>query len=177
MNKPFAKLAKRVLGLTITMAAFGAVAAWAQPPACMDHGQQLPVDNDRVLELKKSAPLGRSIRAHVSGHVTRVFPDRTNSHGTVHDHFEIQIGEGDKAVLEVVYSEDFGAMPEPREGAQVEACGDFINSYARNSGYDPSPSGAIIHWVHNTDTPSHDAGYVYMDNVLYGYGRDGHPHH
>jgi hypothetical protein len=164
-------------GMPVLATLFLSASLYAGPPPCTNHGLPLPLDNNQALQLKATAPLGKTLRAHVSGRVTRVFADQTNGKGTVHDHFEIQIGDDPKAVLEVVYSEDFGVLPGPNVNAQVEACGDFINSYARNGGSDPSPSGAIIHWVHQTDTPSHDAGFVLLDNVLYGYGTDLHPHH
>lgn len=155
-------------GVFAVLAFVGAtMTANAAVPDCMAKGRKLPVDNASVIELKKSAPLGKPFRAHVSGRVTRVFPDR-NGHG----HFEISIGDGAKDLLEVVYNDDFGAMPTPAPGASVEACGDFINSYARNNGFPPSPSGAIIHWVHQANGGSHDAGYVVVDNIVYGLGPD-----
>ena len=67
-------------------------------------------------------------------------------------------------------------MPNPTVGDYVEACGDFINAYAKNGGNAPSPSGAIIHWVHQTtDVKKHDAGFVVFGNILYGYGEDQRP--
>src|SRR5262249_43733733 len=135
-------------------------------------GRHLSIDNERALQLKASSPLGKSIRALVSGYVTRVFPDRNG-----HAHFEIQMTEDPRSNLEVVYSLSFGDMPEPSVGSQVIACGDFINSYAPNNGYPPSPSGALIHWVHRSTSPKHDSGYVVLDNVVYGDGpeeRHGH---
>jgi hypothetical protein len=166
------------MSVFLVAAAFGltSVAAWAQVPPCLDHGTVLPADNARIVLLKKTAEVGKTIRAHASGRVSRVFPDQHNSHGTTHVHFEIRLDNqpDPSAVLEVVYSEDDGLMPNPAPGAQVEACGDFINASAPNGGYGASPSGAIIHWVHQTDTPNHDAGFVVMDGVLYGYGNAGH---
>ncbi len=150
-------------------------AAWSSPVPCMDGSEELSIDNEKVVEMKKVAPLGRVFRAYVQGKVTRIFPSRTNSRGTVHEHFEIQIGDSPKDVLEVVYSEDFGDMPSPQPGAEVEACGDFINAYGKNNGYEPSPSGAIIHWVHKSNTSSHDDGFVVMGDELYGHGEDKRP--
>jgi hypothetical protein len=168
------KTSRWVLGFQALIATAMLVgrSASAEVPACQDHGSDLSIDNARVVQLKQTAPLGKTIRAHVSGTVTRVFPDKSNSQGTSHTHFEIKIGEGDKDVLEVVYSEDFGDMPVAPIGAQVEACGDFINAYGKNNGYPPSPSGAIIHWVHRSNSAKHDSGFVVLDQVVYGYGSD-----
>jgi hypothetical protein len=138
-------------------------------PECMDNrGTVLPLDNDQVVNLKKTAKLGQSIRAHAGGKVTRLFPDRNG-----HAHFEISMDGTAENVLEVVYSEDFGEMPQPPIGAYVDTCGDFINAYATQNGYPPSPSKAIIHWVHRSNNErKHPSGYVVLDNVLYGYGAD-----
>ena len=144
-----------------------ALSASAATLDCLDDGRVLSVDNERVVDLKKNAPLGRAIRAHVSGRVTQVFADRSN-----HAHFEIELDASKAERLEVVYSEDFGQMPNPSVGAVVQACGDFINAYAKQNGYPPSPSGAIIHWVHQSNGGPHDSGFVILDNVVYGTGAD-----
>jgi len=142
-------------------------------PDCFDiRGSLLPIDNELVLNMKRSAPLGETRRAHVAGKVVRLFPDKVNGTGTVHAHFEIQIGDSQGEVLEVVYSEDFGDMPDPAVGSLVEACGDFINAYASQNGYPPSPSNAIIHWVHRSNSPRHQSGYVVIEGALYGNGPD-----
>lgn len=132
---------------------------------CTDNGRVLPIDNDAVLKFKVTTKSGFLARAHVSGVVTRVFPDKNG-----HDHFEISIGSTPDAVLEVVYNSEFGDMPVSKPGDQVEACGDYITSNAPNNGYPASPSGAIIHWVHeNPREGGHDDGYVMLNGKLYGY--------
>jgi hypothetical protein len=158
--------------LALTASTFSALAA--TPPPCLDaNGRTMALDNDAVLSLKKTAPLGKSIRARAGGKVTRLFPDKSNSGGTTHAHFEVSLDGTNEGVLEVVYSEDFGAMPDPAVGAYVETCGDFINAYANQNGYPPSPSKAIIHWVHRSNNEAkHKSGYVMLDNTLYGHGAD-----
>jgi hypothetical protein len=162
--------ARHVLGVSGFVGFLFSVAAWGAAPPCMSGGRELGLDNNQALSLKKTAPLGQTLRAHVAGQVTRVFSDHSN-----HAHFEIMIGNAATDTLEVVYSEDFGALPDPSIGAQVETCGDFINSNAPFKSYPASPSGAIIHWVHRSDSASHDSGYVMLDNVVYGNGADKHP--
>jgi hypothetical protein len=89
-------------------------------------------------------------------------------------HLEIQIGNDRAQNLEVVYSRSFGDLPVDHlsAGAQVEACGDFINAKARAGSYAPSPMGAIIHWVHynpgTRDGGKHEHGYTMIDGVVYG---------
>jgi len=131
---------------------------------CMDGGKVLPVDNQVVLRWKSNTQNGWHARAHVEGTISRIFPVRND-----HDHFEIQIGPNRDDVLEVVYNNHFGALPEVREGDRVEACGDFINAFDQNGPYSASPSGAIIHWVHmNPKNRGHEHGYVLVNGEMYG---------
>jgi hypothetical protein len=64
----------------------------------------------------------------------------------------------------------FGATPTVQVGDTVEACGDYITSYAQGGGYAASPSGALIHWIHRSDSANHPSGYLMVNGVLYGQG-------
>ena len=134
-------------------------------PICLDdNGNNIPVDNQQAIDYKKDTPNGSTSRAHVKGPITKLYPDQTG-----HNHFEIALdNNGD--TLEVVYDIAFGNLPSLQEGMTVEACGDFINSYAPERGYQPSPDGAIIHWIHRTNSANHPAGYTIIDGTLYGQG-------
>jgi len=133
-------------------------------PPCFSGRNILLIDNDQVIRWKNNTQNQFEQRAHVAGNVVRIFPDRNG-----HDHFEIQIGRNPDDVLEVVYNQNFGSIPSVRLGMEVEACGDYITSIAQSGPYPPSPSGAIIHWVHfNTRGGGHDDGFVAIDGYLYG---------
>jgi hypothetical protein len=137
-------------------------------PKCVGKsGQALSIDNARVLKLKFSTPNQFLERARVEGRVVRLFPSRPE-----HAHFEIQIGPNAKDTLEVVFNLDFG-RPQPKVGDDVEACGDYITSNAPTERYQASPSGAIIHWVHeNSRGGGHPDGYIVMnDRFMHGFGR------
>lgn len=165
------------LSLALVSSAFyGSAFAGNAIPDCLDEkGALLPLDNARVLELKKTGALGKTIRARAAGKVTRAFPSRGKS-GQTHTHFEITLDGTPEGVLEVIYNEGFGEMPQPAIGSYAEACGDFINAYATQNGYPPSPSKAIIHWVHRSNNEvKHAHGYVVLDQVLYGFGFDRRP--
>ncbi len=155
------------LSLAIWAIVFGGLAtaeATNSPPSCPAYGRELPVNNAQVLHWKRTTPNQFRERANITGTVVDVFPD-TNGH----EHFVIQIGRRAEDTIEVIYNKDFGAMPEPKIGAQVQACGDYITATARSGPYPPSPVGAIIHWVHmNPRGRGHDPGFVMMDGVLYG---------
>jgi hypothetical protein len=133
---------------------------------CRVGSQVLPIDNDRVLQFKYSTPNGYKAQARVQGEITRVFPDQTR-----HNHFEIQIGSGPDDTLEVIYAEENGRLPAVAPGMTVEACGEYITA---NGGRAPSPSRAIIHWVHVADPArgSHPSGYLLIDGAVCGQGRD-----
>ncbi|MBI3543471.1 MAG: hypothetical protein HY075_09390, partial [Deltaproteobacteria bacterium] len=91
-------------------------------PDCPDlDGSALPVINDSVLRWKQTKPNQYRHRARVRGYVRHVYPDKNGHH-----HFAIQIGANDTDLLEVIYNEDFGPIPELRDDSRVEACGDFI---------------------------------------------------
>jgi len=136
--------------------------------ACMSQGQQLPIMNEQVLQWRSSQPSGFKTRALINGTVDEVFPDATG-----HRHFSIRIGANADDHIEVIYNESFGAMPEPQSGEAVAACGDFIVATQQNGGYPASPDGAIIHWVHASDTPNHDSGFVILNGQIYGYAAHG----
>ena len=137
----------------------------ASSEQCNDNGQPMSFNNDQVLQWKTSEPNGYHARGYVQGTVDEVFSDMTGHH-----HFSVQIGSQSSDHIEVIYQLNFGDMPEPQVGEQVIACGDFINSFAQNGGYQPSPDGAIIHWVHRSPSPNHDDGFVILNGQLYGNG-------
>lgn len=135
-------------------------------PNCPDlDGSALPVINAQVLDWKANEPNQYRHRAHVRGQLQTTYDDRNGHH-----HFEIQIGPNpDTDMLEVIYNEDFGPLPDLHFGGNVEACGDFIVSTAQAGPYPPSPAGAIIHWVHmNPSHRGHPPGYLWIDGVLCG---------
>ncbi len=145
-----------------------AQAKLAELPKCEDkNGQALPVDNNRVVTFKAVTPNQFHERARVEGRVVRILGSRPS-----HAHFEIQIGPRPQDTLEVVFNLDFG-RPQPKVGDEVEACGDYITSNAPTPRYKPSPSGAIIHWVHeNSRGGPHPDGYILLnDRFMYGFGR------
>lgn len=140
------------------------VAALASPP-CLDWGKELPIDNERVLELKSTTKNQFHARAHVEGQFNVAYKD-TNGH----EHFSILIGRNSNDTIEIIYNQEFGPFPDyVAPGATVEVCGDYITSFARAGRYPPSPDGAIIHWVHaSNNTNRHPHGYVIIDGQLLG---------
>ena len=136
-----------------------------QAPDCLDNnGNALSVMDQQVIGWKTSTPNEFKARALVTGTVDRLFPDATGHH-----HFEISMGPDAQDTLEVVYNEGFGATPTIQVGDQIEACGDYITSYQQGGGYAPSPSGALIHWIHQSDNlQKHPNGFLMVNGVLYG---------
>jgi|GEM_PF-5781298 len=131
---------------------------------CMANGISIPINNIQVLEWKKNTPNQYRDRGHVSGVVSRIFSDKND-----HNHFEIQIGKLPGEVLEVVYNMNFGRLPHIENGMNVMACGDYITATHQSGPYPPSPSGAIIHWVHrNPSRKGHDSGFLVINGAIYG---------
>jgi len=141
----------------------------AQTPVCLEGPQEISVDNARVLRFKVQEKNQFLARAYVEGKVISM-PEQQGDH----DHFSISIGNKATDTLEVIYNNEFGNMPNVQLGDQVTVCGDFINSFARAGGYDASPDGAIIHWVHyNPGTRSssrgHEHGFIQFGTDLVGF--------
>lgn len=133
-------------------------------PACISKGHEILADNALVLNWKNTTQNQYRNRAHILGTLVHVMPDHTGHH-----HYKVRIGAGAKDTIEVIYNEQFGAVPLSAPGAQFEACGDYITSNA-SSGHAPvSPQGAVIHWVHeSTNTQTHDSGFIAINGKTYG---------
>lgn len=139
-------------------------------PPCLAGGRALPVINAQALSWKTTTPNQFQTRGHIMGRVERVYPNQTD-----HNHFSLQIGPRPTDTIEVIYNIEFGQLPQIAVGMQVEACGDFINSFAPTPPYPASPDGAIIHWVHYSNNANqHPSGFLVIDGILYGYPRAGH---
>jgi len=133
---------------------------------CLDQNNEaLPFENDQVIQWKVSTPDQTLRRALVKGVVAQVYHDHTG-----HSHFAIDIDARSGGDLEVIYNDEFGALPEIQEGMSVVACGDYIT--VGPHAHLPSPMGAIIHWVHynpgNRDGGVHKSGFLIINGKPYG---------
>jgi len=152
-----------VLGLTLYFS-FASFAS-DKSPECIIKGKPAGIDNHQVLVWKRTTKNQFQARAYIRGIVTRAFGKKGD-----HDHFEIQLDQHKDDTIEVIYNNHFGALPKLKTGQNVEACGDYITSYAKAGGYPASPSKAIIHWVHkNTRGGTHENGFVMIEGSLYGF--------
>jgi hypothetical protein len=134
----------------------------ARMPVCLDGSEELRVDNERVLDLKRTSKNQTLARAFIEGKVISE-DHRKNDH----DHFVISIGPGKDDTLEIIYNDDreFGPLGQINIGDDITVCGDYITSTARARGYDPSPQGAIVHWIHYNPgdrSDSHEHGFVML---------------
>ena len=134
-------------------------------PVCLAYGKPLAINNQQVLHWKRTTPNQFRERANIQGVIVEVYPDKNG-----HEHFAIQIGKYEEDRIEVIYNQDFGALPDRlQEGSLVQACGDYITSTAPSGPYPASPDGALVHWVHmNPSGRGHDPGFITIDGVLYG---------
>ncbi len=138
-----------------------------QNVSCLDNsGKELPAINEQVLQWKASTPNQFLARGHVTGVIQNIYPIRNG-----HYHFQAQIGPKLTDTIEVIYNISFGQINNIVPGLSVEACGDYITSTAPTQTYQPSPDGAIIHWIHRSpDQHRHASGYLIINNILYGQG-------
>ncbi len=144
---------------------FFSASSFAQlSPGCMAKGHSLAVNNAEVIQWKNTTQNKFRSRAHITGTLTKFYPDYTGHH-----HYEVQIGTNAKDLVEVIYNEEFGIVPQASPGAKFEACGDYITANSFANGGRPSPDGAIVHWVHrSTNTAAHDSGYIAVNGIVCG---------
>lgn len=157
---------KRVLSLVAVQLVFGAlaVAQSSEAPPCLASGHELSVNNEQVLQWKTTTKNQYHNRGHVMGTIRQIFSDQTRHH-----HYEVVIGSNSEDVVEVIYNEEFGGVPNVHVGSSIEACGDYITANAQSGQYPPSPDGALIHWVHMSPRPDrHESGFLVLDGVLCG---------
>jgi hypothetical protein len=130
--------------------------------------------NDAVIEWKRATPNQFKARAHVQGRYVRTLKVRPS-----HVHFELRLATPESASaspaesIELIYNREFGDMPpEFTPNSEVSACGDYITANASAGRYEPSPLGAIIHWVHfnpgDRDGGKHPHGFVWVAGKLFG---------
>jgi hypothetical protein len=138
---------------------------------CLDDaGKPLPVMNEQVLKYKTTTANQFLARGRVSGVIRNIYPIKNG-----HYHFQAVIGPKASDTIEVIYNIAFGQINNIVPGLPVEACGDYITSIAPTNTYEPSPDGAIIHWVHRSpDQGRHKSGYVIINNIVYGQGAGAH---
>ncbi len=134
-------------------------------PTCYDGTDVLNVNVPQILEWKQNTPNQFKARGHIVGKVMAM----GRMVGS-HTHIGIRIGNGSRDTIELIYNDEFGSLPNNiKAGAKVEACGDYITSYAPSGHYPASPEGAILHWVHiNPKNSGHEDGYFAIDGEVFG---------
>ncbi|MGZ3725940.1 MAG: hypothetical protein ACXWQQ_09065 [Pseudobdellovibrio sp.] len=161
---------KMFLFVSAMVLVLSAQAQQQQPPDCLSGKSVLAINNDAVLNWKATTKNQYLNRGHIKGTLVRDLPDQSG-----HQHFEVRIGDKPNDLIEVIYNIEFGTIGLTAPGDSFEACGDYITANAAAGGYQPSPDGAILHWVHLSDnTKSHASGYVMINGVLYGQRTLGH---
>lgn len=131
-----------------------------------DSHDAIEFNNPQVMQWKASTADQFHARGLVQGTVTQVYPNKTG-----HTHFAINIDSAGGGDIEIIYNDEFGALPALKPGMVVSACGDYITVGPKARL--PSPMGAIIHWVHfnpgNRDGGVHPSGFLVINNQAYGF--------
>ncbi len=144
----------------------------AKTPLCFRGSQILSVDNHEALGWKTTTKNQYKSQGYVAG----ILEGKVELVGD-HYRFMLRIGNGPRDLIEVVYNESFGSIPKIREGAKIEVCGEFINSFKATARYQPSPAGAIIHWAHfnpgtRAGSANHEHGFIMIEgSTLVGFDR------
>lgn len=140
-------------------------------PDCLDGDRRaMSPNNEQVIRWKETSRNQYKDRAYVTGKFIKTFQLRKS-----HFHFGIELdarrtnNNPESNQIEIIYNRSFGDIPEPKAGDKVEICGDYITANAQAGRYQPSPLGAIIHWVHLSRTPNtHSHGFVMINGEQYG---------
>ncbi len=134
-------------------------------PDCYGKDEQvLFLNNSQVIYWKHHTKNQYHNRGHVKGKLLQVYTDRSQ-----HRHWQVQIGEDRNDTVEIIYNEDFGAVPNVHSGSTiVEACGDYITANKQSGHYPPSPDGALVHWVHRSPSSNHPSGFLVVDGTVCG---------
>lgn len=138
-------------------------------PPCVDFDRRpLEVNNHEVIRWKEQSPNQYKDRALINGTLVRVIKERKS-----HLHIEVDLTPqsqyGDAEHIEIIYNREFGDVDDIREGDEVSACGDYITAREKAGPYPPSPVGAVLHWVHESNNPGkHAHGFLAIDGILYG---------
>jgi len=140
-------------------------------PDCLDRNRQVirGDNNEEVLRWKEETKNQYKDRALIKGVLVGITLDRRS-------HLQLEVNlvgdENSRDVrnhIEVIYNKSFGEVAAVSPGMTVEACGDYITSNAQSGPYKPSPMGAILHWVHKSNTPNrHASGFLAIDGKVYG---------
>lgn len=159
------------LSIIFSVSGAQAVLNNAKTPVCLDGRNEMKIDNQRVIDMKHNTPNQYLDRGFIDGVVVRP-PSTQNGH----QHFSLILSNNNKDTIEIVYNNDFGTMPQRpvRVGDHVVICGDYITSFARGGGYDASPDGALIHWVHynpatRPGSMKHEHGFMMFGTDLVGF--------
>lgn len=150
-------------------------------PTCLDRNRQAirGDNNDEVLRWKETSKNQYKDRALIKGVLVGITLDRKS-----HLQLEVNLSgdENSRDVrnhIEIIYNKSFGEVGQVTAGMPVVACGDYITSNEQSGPYKPSPMGAILHWVHKSNTPDrHAHGFLSINGKLFGFedekgGRDG----
>lgn len=130
---------------------------------CFDfNGRPIPIDNERVIQMKHNTSNGYLDRGHISGVVGEVYAGKPT-----HQKFQARIsGRSFEDTIEIIYNISFGKIPSVKTGMAVESCGDYITSNI-DAKYKASPDLAILHWVHQSNG-NHPDGWVRLNGVYHG---------
>jgi hypothetical protein len=142
----------QVASLLLTLAA----PAWAAPtPACPHpSGQELPINNEQVLQWKKNSKEVVRTRVHIKG---KAVEEKRSKEG---NRISVKIGPDAGDMVEIFYNNKFSPKPTVKKGQEVQACGEFI--------YDGSNEHGIVHRVHTAKNPKVLPGFLVVQGKVYG---------
>ena len=157
-------------------------------PKCFDGSErQLSLMDEAVIQYKSTMPNLQKIQVLVQGTLVKMMGPITNSNGT-HLHFIISLRgnpRDSQSLIEIAASMSGYTTPSVQDlqAGPIFLCGEYsttnINGFPKITSFEPSVTGAMIHWTHeanNTpDVPAtgHPHGWIYANGKIFGRAANG----
>lgn len=155
----------------------------ADMPVCRDASRAaLPIDNAGVLKLKTTTPNLFKKQVFVKAKLVSIGEIKNNSYGR-HLRFIVTLADKGQAIahenlIEISQSLNGYNYPTASDlSGVIYICGEYsttdMNQLPRITKFEPSETGAMIHWTHaasrDLNAPSrHPHGWVYANGKIFG---------
>lgn len=159
--------------------------SFANPfPKCFDGKNELQPMNEKVIQFKKTLPNLQKVQVFVKAKFVKELAPTFNQYGH-HQHFIVSLRDDvndAEGLIEISHSMNGYTFPEAAalSAGPVYICGEYSttdkNGFPKITKFNPSETGAMIHWTHQAggdstyQVPSrgHPHGFIYANGTIFG---------
>ena len=173
---------KRIILLLLCTAPLSSFAIEPMPK-CYDHGRELSVMNEAVVQYKQTMPNLQKTQVLVKATLVKEMQPTVNDFGQ-HQHFIVALRD-DKSdpagLIEVANSMNGYEFPESSDlkAGPIYICAEYsttnANGFPKITKFVPSATGAMLHWTHQANgrsidlpTNGHPNGWIYANGKVFG---------